>query len=108
MRKFPEIGKRVTFCTSRGIDGKFATFIVADVDEETGCIYLNADDDAQARLALTHKVKNKHGDEIDVLAFAWIPQIDQFAANVEWDAWRLNVVFWEEFFARLLSDSDDL
>lgn len=96
MKKLPEIGKRVTYFRDTLPCTKTATFTVVNVDVNTGCIYLVADNEAEARAALTHRVKIKNDKEVDALAFAWMPQLQQYAVNVEWDAWQLNVVLWRD------------
>jgi len=72
-----------------GIDEPFAaTFEVTEVNRDTGCIYLRALETLEkAREALSFDDKDKHGEPIKSLVFAWIEKRGEFAVNVEWDAW---------------------
>jgi hypothetical protein len=85
MRHLPTIGKSYIYASLAGM----AIFRVVNVNEGTGAIYLVAEcPHEKAVEVLNHKVKNKHGETIDVPVFAWVEKEKCWAVNVEWDAWK--------------------
>ena len=93
VQEFPEVGWNMGYFGASGEplpeEDVFKTyFTVTEVDRNTGCIYLRAKDNEAAREVLAFETKDKHGQPMKALVFAWIEKRGEFAVNVEWDAWR--------------------
>jgi len=84
MTRLPRVGGRYVY---RGTL-RDAAFTVAEVDSNTGAIYLDPDTLNEARLALLFEYKDRDGNTKTSTDYAWIEKRKQFAVNFEWDAWK--------------------
>ena len=87
--KLPKVGS-IYIVAPGGESAPTATFAVAEVDKETGCIYLNPADPMDVTMrVLEHPCGERRGETMVAPLFHWDKSRNQFAVNVEWDAWQL-------------------